>query len=361
MLNVINGQIVLETGVIKGNIYIKDGKFHKITRNQIFEGETINANNNLVTPGFIDIHCHGGKDQLFAHNPEVALKAHKKRGTLGILPTIGYNMEKQVFVDGVSKIAKMEDQAILGINCEGPFINPEYGADTRNTRKIEKKEFEVIYEAGLGKIRIWTFSPDIENTEIFKSFLKSKTEIIPCAGHTECEKEQLKGIKLICHLFDAMGPKQRENKAIHETGTAEAVLADENLYAELIADSEAKHVSALLLKVAYRAMGEDKIILISDAIGTKDNYANGDINYNKLGQLSGSMMSVNLAVCNMIKHTGIKWHQAVKMASLNPARLLGMDNEIGSIKEGKKANLVIMNEQGEVFNVIENGKVYKDE
>ena len=361
MLNVINGQIILETGVIKGNIHIKDGKFNKISRNQIFEGEVINANNNLVTPGFIDIHCHGGASELFSYNPSVALKAHKKRGTLGILPTIGYNMSKEGFIEGVRKIANMNDEAILGINCEGPFINPLYGADTRNVRKIDKAEYEAIYEAGLGKIKVWTFSPDIENTDIFKKFLKTKKEIISCAGHTGCTKEQLEGIELICHLYDGMGPKERACKDIHETGTAEAVLADENLYAELIADGKGVHVSALLLKVTYRAMGEDKIILISDAIGTKKDYTNGDLNYNELGQLSGSMMSVNLAVCNMVKHTGIKWHQAVKMASLNPARLLGMDNEIGSIKEGKKANLVIMNESGEVFNVIENGKVYKDE
>jgi len=186
MLNVINGRIVTETKIIKGNIYLKDGIINKITSNEIFEGEIIDANNNLVTPGFIDIHCHGGKDTLFAYNPEIALRAHKKRGTLGILPTIGYNMDKKVFIEGVNKIAKMSDPAILGVNCEGPFINPEYGADTRNTRKIEKKVFEEIYEAGLGKIRIWTFSPDIENTDIFKHFLKEKKEIIPSAGHTEC-------------------------------------------------------------------------------------------------------------------------------------------------------------------------------
>jgi len=165
-------------------------------------------------------------------------------------------------------------------------------------------------------------------------------------------------LKLICHLFDAMGPKQRENIAIHETGTAEAVLANENLYAELIADSKGKHVSPLLLKVAYRAMGEDKIILISDAIGTKEDYSEGDLNYNKLGQLAGSAMSVNLAVCNMVKHTGIKWHQAIKLATLNPARLLGLDDTIGSLIVGKKANVVIMNEEGKVFNVIENGRIY---
>ncbi|MBN2852940.1 MAG: amidohydrolase family protein [Clostridia bacterium] len=359
MLNVINGRIVTETGIIEGNLYIKNERIHSITSDKIFEGDVIDAKNQLVTPGFIDIHCHGGGGQLFSHDPETALKAHKKRGTLGILPTIGYNMPKEVFLEGVKKCVLLNDAAVLGINCEGPFINKEYGADTRNVRKIEEEEYEAIYDEGKGRIRIWTFSPELENAELFKDFLETKKEIIPCAGHTGCNREQLKRTKLVCHLYDGMGPKERACRDIHETGTAEAVLSDENLYAELIADCKGVHVSDLLLKVTCRAMGEDKIILISDAISTKEDYSDGDLNYNELGQLSGSLMTVNLAVCNMVKHTGIKWHQAVKMATLNPAVLLGLDREIGSLVVGKKANVVIMSEEGNVYHVIENGRIYQ--
>lgn len=359
MLNVINGRIVTETGITNGNLHIENGRIHSITSDDVFKGDVIDARNQLVTPGFIDIHCHGGGGKLFSHDPETALRAHKKRGTLGILPTIGYNMPKEIFLEGVRKNVSMEDEAVLGINCEGPFINPEYGADTRNVRKVSEEEYEAIYEAGKGKIRIWTFSPEIDGIEKFKDFLEMKKEIIPCAGHTGCNRKQLERTKLICHLYDGMGPKERACKDIHETGTAEAVLADETLYAELIADGKGVHVSDLLLKVTYRAMGEDKIILISDAISTKEDYTDGDLNYNELGQLSGSMMTVNLAVCNMVRHTGIMWHQAVKMASLNPARLLGIDHETGSLAVGKKADAVVMSETGEVFHVIENGRIYQ--
>ncbi len=358
MLNVINGRIVLENQIIIGNLYLKDGLIHTISKDKVFEGEIIDANGQLVTPGFIDIHCHGGGGQLFAIDPITALKGHKKRGTLGICPTVGYNMPKELFVKGVKNIVKVKDEAILGINCEGPFVNPEYGADTRNARRVDKEEYEAIYEAGQGKIKIWMISPDIDNSREFINYLMTKPEVIPCAGHTGCTKEQLKDIQLICHLYDGMGPKTRACKDIHETGTAEAVLADDYLYAELIADSKGVHVSDLLLKVTFKAMGEDKVILISDAIGTKDDYSDGDLNYNELGQLSGSMMSVNLAVCNMVKHTGITWPQAVKMATLNPAKLLGVEQKLGSILKGKKANIVIMSETGEVYHVIENGEIY---
>ncbi|MCK5811543.1 MAG: amidohydrolase family protein [Clostridiales bacterium] len=358
MLNVTNGRIVLENKIFIGNLYLKDGLIYTISKDKVYEGDIIDAKGQLVTPGFIDIHCHGGGGQLFAFDPITALRGHKKRGTLGVLPTIGYNMSKEGFINGVKNIVKIKDEAILGINCEGPFVNPEYGADTRNARKVDKKEYEAIYEAGQGKIRIWMISPDIDNAREFIDYLKTKNEVVSCAGHTGCTKEQLKDIQLICHLYDGMGPKQRACKDIHETGTAEAVLADDQLYAELIADSKGVHVSDLLLKITFRAMGEDKIILISDAIGTKENYSDGDLNYNELGQLAGSMMSVNLAVCNMVKHTGITWPQGVKLATLNPAKLLGLDKNLGSILKGKKANIVVMSEKGDVYHVIENGEIY---
>jgi N-acetylglucosamine-6-phosphate deacetylase len=354
-------------------MYIKNGTI--VTKNNIFDGfveilgDTISkvgagnppkatagdvdAKGCLVTPGFIDIHCHGGGGVLFADNPNKAAAAHLKRGTTGIVPTIGYNIAIEKFIKSVNDIAVMNQKEIIGINCEGPFINSEYGADTRLVRKFKKSELIDIYEAGEGRIKIWMFSPEIAGAEEIKKFIKSKDEIIACAGHTECSKEQLSDIDLICHLYDAMGPKERKISGIHENGTAEAVLASNDLYAELIADSEGVHVSAELLKIAYKCLG-DRCILISDAISTSK--GESDINYNELGEISGSLLSVGKAVCNMKKHTGIRWAEAVRMGSLNPARLLKIDKSTGSIQPGKKANIVIMDENADVHSVYLEGR-----
>ncbi|MFO7612031.1 MAG: amidohydrolase family protein [Clostridia bacterium] len=362
MLYVVNGRIVAENEIFDGFIGIENGTIVEMSPGfpAFAPDESIDAGGMLVVPGFIDIHCHGGGGKLFAQDPAAAMRAHRARGTLGILPTVGYNMTRAEFLSAVSGIASMEEKEILGINCEGPFINQEYGADTRLASGIETGIYEEIYSAGKGRIRIWTFSPELEGAGDFKSFLASREEIIPCAGHTGCKADKLGGIRLICHLFDAMGPKRRKCPAIHENGTAEAVLADDNLYAEIIADSEGVHVPRELLVIAYKIMG-DRLILISDAVSTPEAANEGDLNYNDSGELSGSLLSVGRAVANMRKHTGIGWPEAVRMGSLNPARLLGINKEMGSIKPGKAADIVVMDEEANVYEVISGGRRITDE
>jgi len=350
-----NGTIVTEKDEYIGFVGIDNGLISMVGIGEPPEStpDDIDASGFLVTPGFIDIHCHGGGGALFADDPKTAIKAHLKNGTTGVLPTIGYNMPATKFIKSVELIAGMNEPEILGINCEGPFINSEYGADTRLVQKFSKEAMEEIYVAGNGNIKIWMFSPEIAGADELKKFLLTKQEIIPCAGHTECSKEQLASIKLICHLYDAMGPKERNVKAIHENGTAEAVLASDTLYAELIADIKGVHVPWELLKIAYRCLG-DRCILISDAVSTsKDGI---DVNYNVLGEISGSLLSVSKAVCNMKKHIGISWAEAVRLGSMNPARLLNIDNSMGSIQPGKIANIVIMDDNANIHSVYLEGR-----
>ncbi|MCK5758714.1 MAG: amidohydrolase family protein [Clostridiales bacterium] len=355
MFYIKNGTIVTENDVFRGFIGIEDGLIALVGVGDLPKKSVtdIDAGGRLVTPGFIDIHCHGGGGALFADDPKTALRAHLKNGTTGVLPTIGYNMPAIKFIESVKLIAGIDEPEILGINCEGPFINPGYGADTRLVSNFDASIMEEIYNAGNGKIKIWMFSPEIEGAEEMKKFLLKKAEIILCAGHTECSKEQLKDIELICHLYDAMGPKERKISAIHENGTAEVVLASDDLYAELIVDSEGMHVPPELLKIAHRCLG-DRCILISDAVSTsKDGF---EVNYNVLGEISGSLLSVSKAVCNMKKHIDISWPEAVRLGSLNPATLLNIEKTTGSIKPGKKANIVIMDENANIHSVYSEGR-----
>lgn len=350
-----NGTIVTENDVFRGFVGIDNGLISMVGTGDPSETTPfdINAEGLLVTPGFIDIHCHGGGGVLFADNPKAAYDAHLKNGTTSIMPTVGYNMPADKFLKGVAGIARADEPGILGINCEGPFINPDYGADTRLVREFNKEQARTIYNAGMGRIKIWMFSPEIKGADELKKFILSKQEIIPCAGHTECNKKQLEGIRLICHLFDAMGPKKRKIDAIHESGTAESVLSSDHLYAELIADSKGVHVPAELLSIAYKCLG-DRCILISDAVSTSG--TGPDINYNDRGELSGSLLSINKAVVNMKKHTGITWPEAVRLGSLNPAALLGIDNITGSIEPGKQADIVIMDENAKIHSVLQRGR-----
>ncbi len=353
-----NGKIVTADDVFMGFVYLEDGLIGMVGAGDPPDEtpDDIDAEGFLITPGFIDIHCHGGGGVRFEDNPRRAYEAHLANGTTGILPTIGYNMPIGRFIDAVAGIARMNEPGVLGINCEGPYINPEYGADTRLVRKPDIREAGKIYNAGNGRIRIWTFSPEIEGADELRKFILSKPGIIPCAGHTECSVLELEGINLICHLFDAMGPKERKTKAIHENGTAEGVLASDRIYAELIADSEGIHVPGELLKIAYRCLG-DRCILISDAVSTGE--TGRDVNYNEHGELAGSLLSVSRAVVNMKRHTGITWPEAVRLGSLNPAVLLGIQERKGSIEPGKEADIVVMDETGGIKVVIQKGRRYR--
>jgi len=351
-----NGKVITENDVFTGFVGIDNGVISMVGAGEPPDATPadIDAGGRMIAPGFIDIHCHGGGGKLFADDPVTAYEAHLKNGTTGICPTVGYNMPADMFLNAVDKIAAMNEPGILGINCEGPFINPEYGADTRLARKFNLKETKEIYKAGRGRIKIWMFSPEIDGADELRRFICSKEEIIPCAGHTQCAADQLKDIKLICHLYDAMGPKERIISAIHENGTAEAVLASDDLYAELIVDSVGVHVQKELLKIAYRCLG-DRCILISDAVSTsKDGF---DVNYNVFGEISGSLLSVSRAVFNIKKHIDISWPKAVRLGSLNPAKLLGIDKTTGSIQPGKIANIVIMDEDANIHTVIQKGRI----
>ena len=126
MFYIKNGTIVTENDVFRGFIGIENGLIALVGGGDLpKKSDTdIDAGGRLVTPGFIDIHCHGGGGALFADDPKTALMAHLKNGTTGVLPTIGYNMPVKKFIKSVEMIAGMDEPEILGINCEGPFINP---------------------------------------------------------------------------------------------------------------------------------------------------------------------------------------------------------------------------------------------
>ena len=134
-------------------------------------------------------------------------------------------------------------KACIGVNMEGPYLNPKYGADTRKVRPIMAKDYERVYEAGRGLIKIWTYAPELDRANEFAAFLKSKN-IIQSAGHSEAGHEIVEefirnGLRLGCHVMNAMGypPPFVFKGGIREVGIAEALLCHEDTYVEVIPDS----------------------------------------------------------------------------------------------------------------------------
>ncbi|MCK4241786.1 MAG: N-acetylglucosamine-6-phosphate deacetylase, partial [Candidatus Atribacteria bacterium] len=271
-------------------------------------------------------------------------------------------------VNEYNKQSPEEGAEIVGVHLEGPFINAKQKGAQREDLiillciEIVKK---FISESG-GLIKIITYTPELDTDFEFTSFLNNKG-IIPSVGHSFADYETIIsaikfGLKSSSHIFNQM-------KGIHhrEPGTIGAILTEENLFAEIITDCI--HVHPAIVNLLVRAKGVDKIILITDAMraaglqdgtydlgGLKVIVKNSEARLGS-GNLAGSTLTMNRAVKNMIEKVGINIKESVKMASLNPARLLGLDKDRGSLTPGKRADIVVLDDNFNVVYTIKKGKV----
>jgi N-acetylglucosamine-6-phosphate deacetylase len=256
----------------------------------------------------------------------------------------------------------------LGVHLEGPFINPEKKG-AQNGDYIVKPSVEFIKDH-LDLIKIITYAPEMDDDNAFIKAMKNYPNIVLSLGHTQGSYEEAKeafkhGAKSITHLFNAMtGLHHRE------PGVVGAALSLD-FYCELIADKI--HVSPALFQMLANQK-KDKLVLVTDGMAAKcmrpGNYRLGgqevivDETSARLknGVLAGSILKLNEGVKNFNDHIDEAINTAVNMASLYPARLIGEEEILGSIEQGKKADLLIFNENIEIKTTIKNGRVvYREE
>jgi N-acetylglucosamine-6-phosphate deacetylase len=363
-----NGIIVINDGVIE---YVGEGESRDLTSyDNIYKGE-------YIVPGFIDIHCHGGNgydtmDSTYEALKEIS-KFKAKNGCTGFLVTTVTSSIKDTFkalnnICEYSKQSPKEGAEILGVHLEGPFINTmQKGAQREDliippSVEVMKK---FIKESG-GLIKIVTYAPELDTGFKFTSFLNDNG-VIPSAGHSFADYETIisairLGLKSSSHIFNQM-------KGIHhrEPGTVGAILTEKNLFAEIIADCI--HVHPAIVNLLVKAKGVDKIILITDAMraaglqdgtydlgGLKVIVKNSEARLES-GNLAGGTLTMNRAVKNMVEKMSISIEKSIRMASLNPAQLLGLDKYRGSLTPGKRADIVVLDDNFNVIYTIKKGKV----
>ncbi len=367
-LNLIDdGAIRIENGLIadygpKGSVAVPAG------------AEVIDAKGKYVGPGFIDIHCHGGGGIWAWDDPYKFTCTHLKFGTTGVLATLSYNRSKEEWVQDVRNVIEVGRRpysaALLGLHMEGPYINRKYGAITSPIRPVDPQEYRALLALGGEHIKLWTLAPELEGQTAFaeEAF---KRGIVMSVGHSEATAEQIfalvpKGLRVGCHCMDATGttPSPTRFKGTREVGVDEAVLVHDDIYAEVIPDAVGWHVRPLMCRLIHKAKGTHRVIIITDAIdeaGLPENVAPGasDVRIVEGVGLSGSKMTMDMAVRNMMAHAGVGIVEAFVMASLNPAKLLKVDHLMGSIDRGKRANLVIVSDRIEIDTVIFQGEVVR--
>lgn len=369
-----NCNILTEEGLKKTSLKIEDGKIASI--GEFTEGVTLNENY-VVLPGFIDQHVHGaaGSDAMDGTILDLTKIANAlaSEGTVGFLATTMTQSVENitnalVAVKEYKALNKEEGAEILGVHLEGPFISLKHiGAQPLEyVAKPSVELFKKFQEASGNTIKLVSLAVEEEGAEELVRYLAS-TGVVASLGHTDAKAEDVlkaikAGAKNVTHTFNAMKPLHHR-----EIGTVGSALLYKELNCELICDGI--HVSIPAINLLRNCKPADKLTLVTDAMRAK-HMADGEYELGGQpvfvkngearlagGTLAGSVLKMNNAVKNIMNFTGATLQEASNYASLNPAKNLGLDNELGSIKVGKNASFAVLDENYDVVLTVRNGVV----
>ena len=352
------GSIITPDRIVEGDVLIRKGRIAGIGPNlQAGKREVVEAKGLYVGPGFIDTHVNGGGGRGFMEGTEKAFETavnfHLRHGTTGLLPTaVAAPLEEmREFLKLVDRFHQ-SNPTILGAHLNGPFVSlKQCGA--MNAEFVIKPSAEQFKELvkGLEKVvRIVTLAPEEDaSKDLIDEILKIGA--IPSLGHSDATYDEARqaignGVKHFTHIFNAM-------RELHhrEPGAVGAALDSNGVTVELIADGI--HVHPAVVRFLSKVKESDSIFLVTDAIsaaGMSDGeYFLGNmpvlvkdgIARLKTGTFAGSTLTMDRALKNLVEFTGISLPVAMRMASLNPARALGISDRKGSLELGKNADIVI--------------------
>lgn len=382
-----NGKLVLPNIITEGvDLYLRNGKIEAITNVRLDNHDLveIDARGNYVAPGFIDMHVHGGGNYDFMDNDlqgyfEIA-RVHAMHGTTAMSPTT-LSCEKQDLLQTITlydQASKMQHDGakFIGLHIEGPyFAMTQRGAqDPRYIRNPDREEYEEILSTTKNIIR-WSAAPELPGALEFGKYMKAHN-IIPAIAHTDAIYEEVEkaldaGFTHITHFYSAMSGVFRKN-AFRYAGVIESGYLLDELTVEIIADGV--HLPPPLLKLVYKLKGPDKTALITDAmraagvtcaqsvLGSRKNgltviVEDGVAKLPDRSAFAGSVATTDLLVRNMATLAGVPLIDAVKMATITPARLLKIEEKKGSLKEGKDADVVIFDKEINILTTIVEGQI----
>ena len=352
----------------------------------------IDLGDKILAPGFVDIHIHGaGGHDVMEGTSEVldaVARIAFRHGTTSFFPTTvtapvpallkslaGIGSRIQSWKARKSSNADPMAEP-LGIHLEGPFLS-ELRRGVHAQAHLQQPSvalFQQFAEAAAGTVRILTLAPELEGAmELQMSAVRSGVKV--GLGHSDASFEQAEaaidaGASHGVHIFNAMRPF-----AHRDTGILGAILTDDRVQAEVIADGV--HVSAPALRLLVRAKGLHGVVLVTDGVSAtgmgSGSYRLGEMDIfvvqdaegasypgslvcrNVEGKLAGSVLTQDRAIRNMVALTGISLQEAVTMATWNPARLLGMEHCKGCLRPGADADLVVLEADGTVVGAMTQG------
>lgn len=314
----------------------------------------------LLVPAFIDLQIYGAYGKLLAVCPEpdslVKLNEYCRSGGAPLcMPTVATNTYETFYasIDAVRDYWKQGGEGVLGLHIEGPWINPvKRGAHIEELIHAPSiEQVRELLEYGKGVIRIITLAPEIVSPEIIG--LIRSYDIVISAGHSnatyaEAKAGFSKGIRAVTHLYNAMSPLLHR-----EPGLAGAAMDDDLVMASIIPDGY--HVDYAAVRIA-KAVMKDRLFVITDAVTETDagyypHERTGD-KYESGGILSGSALTMHAAMKNLVRHVKLETGEAIRMCSLYPARVIGLEDQYGKIEKGYTASMLLLDESLELIKLL---------
>ena len=373
---IIHGKIVLPDSVVCGKALAFDessGKICGIVDELPADAKTLDAAGNYVAPGLIDIHIHGylGEDTCDAKPEGIKKMAYgvAENGVTAFLPTT-MTVSKSEIVAALNAVRSLKEESkswggaeILGVHAEGPFINPsKKGAQAEENILTPDADF-IMENADI--ITSVTLAPEMDEGHKCIKKLASESNVLVSMGHTNATFEEAAsaakdGVNHTTHLFNAMSALAHRNP-----GVVGAALASENVSVEVIADTF--HIHPGLYALVAKLKG-DKMVLITDCtraggmpdgeydLGGQPIFLKGIECRLADGTIAGSVLKLNHAVKNVLHHTDLPVYEVFNRASLNPAKAIRHADRLGSLEEGKDADIIITDENINIVRTIKKGK-----
>ncbi|OMI33222.1 N-acetylglucosamine-6-phosphate deacetylase [Streptomyces sparsogenes DSM 40356] len=337
-------------------------------------GAVLDLTGHWIVPGFVDMHVHGGGGASFsAGTHEEALtvvRTHLRHGTTTMLASTVTGDLDDLARQAAALAELVEQGELAGVHFEGPFISPHRcGAHQPSLlRHPDPADVRKLIDAARGAAKMLTLAPELPGG-LDSVRLLADSGVIAAVGHTDAAYEAAleaveAGATVATHLFNAMPPLLHR-----EPGPVAALLEDERVTIELINDGTHLHPAALGL--AFRRAGADRVAFITDAMGaagmSDGTYPLGPMEVEvtdgvaristgpTAGSIAGSTLTLDRAFARAVTVDGLSVPEAVRALSTTPARVLGLDDRVGSLEAGKDADLVVLGEDFGVVGVMRRG------
>ncbi|MBE6689862.1 MAG: N-acetylglucosamine-6-phosphate deacetylase [Ruminococcaceae bacterium] len=381
------GMPITEKGIEKKDLLIKDGRIEALIDPSVPvspEYKALDAAGCYVSAGFVDIHQHGGGGSDYMDcAPDTylsATEAHLRHGTTSVMPTLLSAGSDALLGAIKSYVAAVQDKRIrtnlIGLHIEGPYISAEQaGAQKKeNIRVYDETEYKAIVKAGEGYIKRWSVAPEVEGAERFAAFAREQGIALSIA-HSNADLETVQraydwGFHHVTHLYSGMSSITRRG-GFRVPGVLEAAYYLDDMNVEIIADG--CHLPLSLLAYVAKFKDHSRIALITDAMRA----AGQDVAQSFLGSaedplpvivedgvakmedrtaFAGSVATADRLVRNMVK-SGVPLSEAVRMMTVNPIKMMGLDLKKGELKPGYDADICVFDADISIKAVLCGGKM----